>query len=1123
MISGLMTLIAGVIGFLLVLTLIDHWVIALSWWGRWLALVALLAGAGCYVALQIVPLMLRPINPVYAAKAIEEAEPSLKNSLINFLLFRQDRQAVHQVVYSALEQRAATDLSHVPIENAVDRSKVIYIGYVLAGMLALGAAYKILSPKDPFQSVSRVATPWADIERPSRVQIHEVIPGDAEVFQGESVAISAAVVGNVDVVELLYSTADGEIVDRAIEMKVDSSGLRYECVLPESGNGLQRPLSYRIEAGDARTSTYRLRVSPAPNIVVDRLEYEFPRYTNLSVETLRGQGDIKALEGTRVTIHAKANQPIRAAFVELDPDSDESTRLPMEFNGQAASRVIVLELGEDRRTPLQSSYQLSFTTESERENKQPILHRIEVIPDLTPEVEILTPAKEVTELPADGVQEIEIRALDPDFRLRRLTLRAVSGGDVLVDEDLFDDQNGAEGQTVRTLKFRPEDYDLQVGARVTFRATAEDNRTAIGSNSPEPNTARTRDYQLVIVPPLKSDEPAKSSADPKDDPTADPDQESSRSETEPPSKGEPQEKEPSEEGGSEGEEGDTERGEGQEGEQQQSGAGGEGEESTGGEQQEGAGGQGKQQEGGTGEQSGSENPQGGQTQGGKPGEGAKKQGGQPGQSGTTGERTEEPHDGEVFEKALERIKRKHEDSGKQGEGEASSGDPQQEPLGSGEDSASSSGNTGSSKGGSDQQPDEGTANNKLPDGDEQLSSQQESDPQQPGEGSKHEDNDLGAGAQKQATPGEGGTSKKDGEPTGRTGAEPDRGEKEDPQGSKDMRKKDPGAGDSGDSGAGQNSEETEGSGAVEGEQTQNKDRPKKQNSDSSGQQQKEDSAASADKKQSDSKGEGSGDRSGGGKKGAGQGANQTGNDSPGQNSAADEGAGKATESGEGETSDAPGQKQESDGPTGSEGTQKGEGSASRQDPEGDTSATRTQQPQAQSDDSNKQQSEESDSNKSKGGPKQGGDGVSTGGGLPSNSDRSPGLDKDAEVLPGDEANLEYARRTTDMVLDYLKDQKDDPDTELLDELGWTKRELNDFLKRWQQLKQAASEDDVSKRELDESLRSLGLRPARDRSRTGGTKSDDVRGLRDSGSQSTAPAGYQKLIDAFKKGAARSSK
>ena len=1163
LISGVMTLLAGLVAFLLVFAIIDHWILSLSSWSRWLAFMSLMGAAGWFVAFQIVPLLMRPINPVYAAKAIEAAEPSLKNSLINFLMFRQDPQTVHQVVYSALEQRAATDLSHVTIDNAVDRSKLIYVGYGLASVLAIGAAYKILSPKDPFQSASRVAAPWADIERPSRVRIDDVTPGDAQVFQGESVAVSAVVHGEADAVQLFYSTADGELVDQLIEMKLDPSSLRYEAMLPDSGEGLQREVLYRIEAGDAVTASYRLRVSPAPNIVVEQLQYDYPSYTGRPRETLVGQGDVTALEGTRVTIRAKANQPIRSAYIELESvaaslrdassssgrqeesplRSDGTTRrIPLKADGLTASGEILLELQPDRKTPLHAAYQVRFSTESGRENAQPILHTIDVIPDLAPEVEILTPNKEATEVPADGVQKIEIRALDPDFGLTKLALRAVTGGDELVNENLFADQAGAGGQTVRTFAFRPADYELQVGARVTYRATAEDNRTEVGGESPHPNSARTKDYQLLIVPPLKSESAGESSAKPEEDPSAEPKDDSSTGKSEQPNdsrpndsedpgesdtntddknnEGEPNESEKSKdaESGESGTESDA-------GEEQEGATGSEQQEGASGETSEGAGGEGKQQEGAAGASDADGKSKPGQTNGGTPGGDTPQQGGKPGQSGGAGEqRTEELHDGEVFEKALERIKQQQQESGKTGAGEPASGDPNQQTEEGGQDSSTNSGNKGSASGGSSGESGESSDSDKLPNGDEKDSSKQEADPQQQGEGPKHEDNNLGAGAQKQAAPGEGGSSKKDDRPTGNNGAEADTGEKDDPKGPKDNRKKDPGSGASGDSRAGQNSEDTTGTGSVEqakDEQVQNRDKPKEQNPDSTEQQKKSDSAAATSKRQSDSEGNDSGDMSGGGKKGGGQGANQSGNDSAGQNSASDEGAGKATEAGNGETSDTAGQKQKAAGETGSAGKEKGHGSSGRQDPSGDTTADGETTSQPESGETSEQQPQEGESESSKGGLKPGGTGVPSGGGLPSDNDTPSGLDPNAEVAPGDEANLDYARKTTEMVLDYLKDQKDEPDSELLDKLGWTQEELNAFLKRWQQLKRAAAEDKAGERELDESLRSLGLRPSRDRSRTGGTKTDDVRGLRDSGSQSAPPRGYQKLFDAFKKGAARS--
>lgn len=1115
--SSLMALVAAILVYTLVLAVVDHWIMPLAWWGRWLAWVALLGAVGYYLAIVVVPLMIRPINPVYAARAIEAADPTLKNSLINFLLFRNDHASLHRLVFSAMEQRAAADLHRVPIEHAVDRSKVIHFGYLLAGVLTVCAAYTIFSPKDPLQSVSRVVAPWADIERPTRVQINDVQPGDAIVFQGDTVEVSCSLAGKADSVTLFFSTLDGEIDEQAVAMELAGDGLRFRCQLPPGEGGFQQAISYRIEAGDAKTPTYRIEMSPAPHITVQQLEYDFPAYTKRPKQTDEGQADIKALEGTRVTIRAKANQPIRSAHIELSESQGKTSRLPMEFQEQEAWQTITLELQADRKTPIHNGYQLRFVTDAGRESDDPISHRIEVLPDLPPEVSILTPRQEVTEVPEDGSQKIEVRAIDPDYGVTAMQLHLVMGGTALMDKALLNDQQGVEGQTVHSYEFRPHLLGLQPGDRVVYRASAEDNRSAIGSDSPEPNQARTKDYQLLIVPPDKTPANPGGEAESEQQPT-------NKTNNGPPA--------------------DPKSGETPGGQQPKSGGPESAEEAQGGgdESQEGLsgaaeqGGSPEESEQGTGEdesqsQAGQDGASGGQPQGGPSG-GGEQSGGNAGQedgqaggeqgSGEPQGPSEPLHDGEVFEKALERMKQQAKDAGQRGKGQSSEGEPQGDSDEQGDGPTTMGGNEGSTKGASQGVSANGSAGEKQPTGDEKDASQQQADPQSPGKGAQHGDNNLGAGSQKQGATGEGGTSKKPDQATGKNGAEPNDGDKREPSGPKDAQEKDPGAGDSGDSGAGQNSKDTTGTGSVDAgkpdERVENRDRPKSMQPNSSEPQENDDPGSTKDKKQSDSQGESSGDRSGGGKKGPGQGANQAGNDSAGQNSAADEGAGAAAESGNGETSSAAGDKQRGEGETGSADSEKGDGSSSRSNPSGDKAGSGKQPPP---DGEQDEASPDHDPAGSEGGPKQGRDGFATGGGLPSDNETTSAIDKALDVPPGDDANLEYTRRATDMVLEYLKDQQENPDQKLLDELGWTEKELGDFLKRWQQLKQGVAEGDTGKRELDESLRSLGLRSSRDRVRQGTAESDGTTGLRDAGSQTAPPPAYQKLFEAFKKGAARS--
>jgi hypothetical protein len=142
-----------------------------------------------------------------------------------------------------------------------------------------------------------------------------------------------------------------------------------------------------------------------------------------------------------------------------------------------------------------------------------------------------------------------------------------------------------------------------------------------------------------------------------------------------------------------------------------------------------------------------------------------------------------------------------------------------------------------------------------------------------------------------------------------------------------------------------------------------------------------------------------------------------------------------------------------------------------------------------------------------------------GGGKPSNADLR-GFDLTGEVPPGEQPNLEYARKAANLVLEHLKDQQQNPDQELLDELGWTDEQMREFIARWESMKRAATEDEVGKRELDEALRSLGLRPRRGTTRSVDSVDDESRGLRDSGGQSSPPPSIQEQFNAYKKGTAR---
>lgn len=495
-VSGLMTLAAASLGFFLVAAILDHWLIpgGLGFWGRALMFVLLAGGAGYYVAVELLPLFIKRINPVYAAHTIERSSPSLKNSLVNFLLLKKQREGLPEPVYHAIEEQAATGLSQIPVEAAVDRSRLIRVGYVLVGLLAVAALYKVLSPKDPITTAGRVVLPWADIQPPTRVSISEVEPGATQAFRGQRVEVSAEVHGLASdgQVNLVFATADGKSVNQQIRMTVPADSHRYSCQLPEGSAGLQQDVDYHIEAGDARTKTYRVTVVAAPTIVVQSVDYVYPDYTGLARQSVEHQPDLKAIEGTRVTLHALANQAIKSGAIDFNCDGREDK--PLDVQEDKASVNFKLEVAEDRHSPQYASYQLRFRNQSGQENPQPIAHRIEVTPDLPPEIEFLHPKSAELNVPARGSVGLEIVAHDPDFALRRVTLQAKVNDKPIADKVLLDELH--KGQFVtHKLRFDTARLGLRPGELVEYWAVAEDNK------APGPNRVETRHRWLRIVSP----------------------------------------------------------------------------------------------------------------------------------------------------------------------------------------------------------------------------------------------------------------------------------------------------------------------------------------------------------------------------------------------------------------------------------------------------------------------------------------------------------------------------------------------------------------------------------------------------------------------------------------------
>lgn len=988
--AGVLTLLIGLLAFVLVGALLDHWIVpgGLSLGGRAGLFGVMLAGVAWYGWRQFVP-MLKPINPIYAAQTIERNSPTLKNSLLNLLLFRSHRNYLSARVYHALEQQTAVKLSTSGLDGAVDRSALLRLGYALLGVIAVCAIYAVLSPKSLALSTGRVLAPWSDLAAPSRVQILDVKPGKASVARGERVEVSAEINGLSadEPVRLRYSTADERTVDESIRMERPTpEARRFVASLPRGTDaGVEQDLTYWIEAGDARSRKFKLSVFTRPTLMVQKIHYAFPPYTGLPSKETNQIGAIRGVEGTTVTVSALASQPIKNAYIDFEADG--SSDQPMSVSGDRASASFTLKLRDDRRTPEHTKYALRFTAVDGRQNVEPPIYSIEVTPDYGPEVTITKPEAVEQVANVGDIIPIGVEARDPDYGLTSVTIVGkVDGGEEQPLLEMIDEPQ--TGRVDATRMFTPGDAGLKPGDVLEYWAVARDSR-------PSPNEDHSEIRRLKIIGP---------------------DRQQKGKQQQQPNQGDQQQPNNGEQGGEEGESGPGgaggsggESSDGGEGEDQSAAGGASGGEGTGDESgqesdqgQGGPGGGSGQNQSGESKEESEENGEnsaggsnsdegepsadqqsqngsgggasGGQKQQPQPGESPSEQGGDSAEAGgeDSGEAGGEggkvssagDDDAEALRRMMEHLKQNQPQDGSGQPGEQQPGGAQQsgEPGQSGEPNGEPQPGEGAPQPGAQgaqQQPKPGDAaqpnDGQQQDanaGDPQAGETGEGQPMNAGaENGQAPENNSANGAKGESQNGSGQKPQAEGAQPPSTGEDPGDAQQQGPagnnpskrEGGNQAREAKPGDGDQekqagenaspdsamnesgGDAGAGHETGEEQGAPGSDGANRQGTQ--KNQEDNRPGKEDNEAPVGSADKKESDSSGGPSGDQSGGGQDGGGQQADAAGKGGPGEHEPADEGGARSEEQGQGETGTKGGDQQGADGKTGqSSGDQAGNGS-----------------------------------------------------------------------------------------------------------------------------------------------------------------------------------------------------
>jgi collagen type III alpha len=506
--TDVMTAVVGILTlvtlYLLLFVICDHWIVPGGFGpvSRGIMLAIVGSAACAWLVLKVIVPWRRRVSVLYAASTIEKASPALKSSLLNLVDMSRSGHEVSPEIYQSIERRAALALTHVDVNESVDRRSLLRLSNALLAVVVLFCLYWIFSPKNPATSLWRAIVPSADTGVATRTEIFNVHPGDKDVLARSQLEVSADIRGELPAQTFLYfTTADRKFVDERVEMRLENESTRkFRCVLTgDNGGGILQNMTYRIVAGDAATPEYKIRVIQPPAATIESIRLEAPEYTRRE-PVLQTTGAIDALEGTQVTLKARANMPVRSPaslqFFDDETASKRAEEIPIRVTDGTRLEVNwKLEIRSDGTYP--HYYRIFCTSTAGESDPSPSLYSLDIRRDQSPEITLVDPKTDL-ELPANAIVPLVIEARDPDFALRYIDLNIEKDGSPVNGPTIYSDRNDQQFKT--TYKWSLRDYHFRPKETVTYWLQAKDNRQPIA------NATRTPKLRIRIIDPIPEDQ-----------------------------------------------------------------------------------------------------------------------------------------------------------------------------------------------------------------------------------------------------------------------------------------------------------------------------------------------------------------------------------------------------------------------------------------------------------------------------------------------------------------------------------------------------------------------------------------------------------------------------------------
>jgi hypothetical protein len=340
---------------------------------------------------------------------------------------------------------------------------------MVTGLFLLTAT--LISPTHVRIGAERVFNPLSNIRWPHRTDILVVQPENGwTVPQLEAFDVHATVSGEIPArVTLAYrSGEDGQWIRERLEVAQQDKNHGVSYRFPE----VRDPIEFYLQGGDYTSDRFKIAVVRRPYLQTIAAHYKYPRYAGIP-DAVRNSGQVSGIEGTVVTLNMECSMPLTKAVLvfETEPDNGTPERIEIEPTAETQLQHTFM-LKTDGR------YTVELYDVNDYREARPEVYEIRVTPDEPPEVELLSPGRDLVETRKASV-DVAFRASD------RLGLKSVQfiyrigdEPDEYVLSDRFTGpiaQNGNESNARFTWQLRKMDDQLPEEGKLSFFVRVTDN------------------------------------------------------------------------------------------------------------------------------------------------------------------------------------------------------------------------------------------------------------------------------------------------------------------------------------------------------------------------------------------------------------------------------------------------------------------------------------------------------------------------------------------------------------------------------------------------------------------------------------------------------------------------